>query len=141
MTETTIQAVEMAAEKPYTLRTLGAADIAPMTGIITKIGFREFKDCLNSPELKSLMQGLSGKDTKVKEVEAGIGLAFEIGGVILANYAKCQDDIFKFLASLSGMEEKEVAELPLDTFAEMLIDVFKKKEFASFFSVVSKLFK
>ena len=34
-----------------------------------------------------------------------------------------------------------VADLPMDVFFEMLIDVFKKKEFVGFIKVVSKLLK
>lgn len=123
----------------FELRTLNAKDIAPVTAIISKIGFKEFRGCIENPAL----QAAAGKGkTKDKDVvRIGATLAIDIAGVILEHYPKCQDDLFKFLASLSGKEVSEIEDLPIDTFAEMVIAVVKKEEFASFFSVVSKLFK
>ena len=40
-----------------------------------------------------------------------------------------------------GMTEKEIAALPLGTFTQMIVDVFKKEEFSDFFQVVSGLLK
>ena len=116
-------------ETTYELRPLEAKDIAPMASILSKIGVKEFKDCFPT-------------DIKTKDMEAvGMSVAFEMGGIILANYEKCQDDIFKFMASLSGLDKEAVEKLPLATFAEMVVDVVKKDEFKDFFSVVSKLLK
>jgi len=49
--------------------------------------------------------------------------------------------LYQFLAGLSGMTEKEIAALPLGTFTQMIVDVFKKEEFSDFFQVVSGLLK
>ena len=112
-----------------TLRPLEAKDIAPMASILSKIGVKQFKDCFPT-------------NVKSKDMEAvGISVAFDMAGVILANYEKCQDDIFKFLASLSGMTKEEIEKLSLATFTEMVIAVVQKEEFKDFFSVVSKLLK
>lgn len=112
-----------------TLRPLEAKDIAPMASILSKIGVKQLKDCFPT-------------DVKTKDMEAvGISVAFEMVGIILANYEKCQDDIFKFLASLSGMGKEEIERLPLATFTEMVVAVVQKDEFKDFFSVVSKLLK
>lgn len=121
-------------ETTFELRTLEAKDIAPMAAILTKIGVSEFKQCFSPEE----MQGLS--DERTAEA-VGIVVGINIAGVILANYEKAQTEIFKFLASLSGKDIKEVEELPLDIFTNMIIAVIQKEEFKSFFSVVSKLFK
>lgn len=121
-------------ETTFELRTLEAKDIAPMAAILTKIGVSEFKQCFSPEEL----QGLS--DERTAEA-VGIVVGINIAGVILANYEKAQTEIFKFLASLSGKDIKEVEELPLDIFTDMIIAVIQKEEFKSFFSVVSKLFK
>lgn len=121
-------------ETTFELRTLEAKDIAPMAAILTKIGVSEFKQCFSPEEL----QGLS--DERTAEA-VGIVVGINIAGVILANYEKAQTEIFKFLASLSGKDIKEVEELPLDIFTNMIIAVIQKEEFKSFFSVVSKLFK
>ena len=134
MTETTT--------KPYELRKLNAKDISPMTTIITKIGYKEFKGCLENPAFQQMVTATTkGKTNDKAVVSVGITLAVDIAGIILEHYSKCQDDLFKFLASLTGKDVSEIEDLPIDTFAEMIIDVVQKEEFVSFFSVVSKLFK
>lgn len=138
MSETTNNVVEMATEKNYTLRKLEAKDIAPMASILSKIGLKEVKNCFSPDDMKAI----AGGDGSIEAVGAvGVSVAFEIAGVILSNYERCQNDVFKFLASLSGMDIKQIETLPLDTFTEMVIDVVKKEDFKDFMKVVSKLFK
>lgn len=134
MTEATTQAVETA-EKAYTLRVLEASDVFVMSKIIHSIGIEEFKKCFNAETVKKVME-------QSKDVEAvGFDIFFDIVGVITGNLPKCEKDIYKFLAGLSGMTEAQIKALPMNTFLEMIIDVVKKEEFADFLSVVSKLFK
>ena len=124
--------------KAYALRKLEAKDIAPMASILSKIGLKEVKNCFSPDDLKAI----AGGDGSIEAVGAvGVSVAFEIAGVILSNYEKCQNDVFSFLASLSGMDIKQIETLPLDTFTEMVIDVVKKEDFKDFMKVVSKLFK
>ena len=138
MSETTNNVVEMATEKNYTLRKLEAKDIAPMASILSKIGLKEVKNCFSPDDMKAI----AGGDGSIEAVGAvGVSVAFEIAGVILSNYERCQNDVFSFLASLSGMDKKQIESLPLDTFTEMVIDVVKKEDFKDFMKVVSKLFK
>lgn len=138
MSETTNNVVEMATEKNYTLRKLEAKDIAPMASILSKIGLKEVKNCFSPDDMKAI----AGGDGSIEAVGAvGVSVAFEIAGVILSNYERCQNDVFNFLASLSGMDIKQIESLPLDTFTEMVIDVVKKEDFKDFMKVVSKLFK
>ena len=126
----------------FELRLLNAKDIAPMTAILSKIGFKEIRSCFENPALQQVATaaGKSKKNDKAV-VNVGLSVATDIAGVILEHYSKCQDDLFKFLASLSGKNVSEIEDLPIDTFAEMIIAVVKKEEFKSFFLVVSKLFK
>lgn len=124
--------------KAFALRKLNAKDIAPMASILAKIGLKEFKDCLQNTDVQAIM---AGKDDQDAVNAVGMAVMFDIVGVILANYEKAQDDIFKFLASLSGKDKKEIESLSLSEFAEMMIEVVKKEEFRDFIKVVSTLFK
>lgn len=132
-TTTNIQAVE---PKKIELRKLEAKDIAPVVSILSKIGLKEIKECFNPADLQELAK--SGEEAATA---VGLTVFTELAGVIFGNYEKCQDDIFRFLASLSGKSKEEIASLPMDSFAEMVIEVIKKEEFKDFFSVVAKLFK
>ena len=113
------------------LRKLEAKDIAPMASIITKMGWKEFKETFQSSGMK---------DTTDPNV-LGMAVAFDIAGIVLANYEKCQQDVFGFLSSLSGLKVKQIESLSPADFAEMVIELVQKEEFKDFFTVVSKLFK
>lgn len=132
-TTTNIQAIE---PKKIELRKLEAKDIAPVVSILSKIGLKEIKECFNPADLQELAK--SGEEAATA---VGLTVFTELAGVVFANYERCQDDIFRFLASLSGKSKEEIASLPMDSFAEMVIEVIKKEEFNDFFSVVAKLFK
>lgn len=143
----TIEAPE--AVKPYTFRNLGAADIIPMTKIIKNIGLKEFRTFLEGDGINKIMAMFTPKNTDEaaaptdeKSIEAiGFSLALEVAEIIFSNLEKCENDIFAFLASVSGMKIEDVRKLDLATFAEMVIDFFKKEEFKDFFKVVSRSFK
>ena len=131
--------------KPYTLRGLCAKDIFPMPVIIRKIGLKDIGKCFDPEEIKGIMTSVSG-DGQEKNVDdvaetVGISVVLKIADVILENLSEAEQEIFGFLGRLSGMTDTAVADLPMDVFFEMLVDVFKKKEFVGFMKVVSKLLK
>lgn len=125
--------------KPYSFRKLCATDISPMCAIISKIGINNFTKCFNSDELLDLFD----KNKGVKNLTnlAGMTIAFEIANTIISNIPYCEEEIFAFLASVSGMKVDEIKIMDIATFTEMLINFIKKEEFKDFFKVVSKSFK
>lgn len=122
----------------FELRTLSATDIFPMCNILSKIGVREFKNCLQSEEVKKMFSG--GKPTKGNEVAVGVTVMFEIGNVILSNISRCEADIYNFLASVANVTVDEIKSLSMGEFVELIFEVVKKPEFDDFFKVVSRLF-
>lgn len=131
--------------KPYALRDLCAKDIFPMTTIIRKIGLKDIGQCFDPEEIKAIMGSLSenGEEKSVDEIAetVGISVVLKIVDVVLENLSAAEQEIFGFLAGIAGMTADDVANLPMDVFFEMLVDVFKKKEFVGFMKVVSKLLK
>lgn len=127
---------EMNTAKAYELRTLCAEDVFPMFKIISKIGIKEFKSCFESEDVKAV---INGEQADLNAV--GLAVAVDIAGVIMANIPNAKEDIYLFLSQISNMSKDDIKELPISTFAEMIIDVVKKEEFKDFFGVVSKLFK
>ena len=139
-------------ENNFELRELKSKDIFPMVKILRKIGFKELKDKLNVDNIKNIMQvfieqeipeGQEEEQTNKGEDMAsyvGFNIVAEILDVILSNLEYCEQDIYKFLAGLTDMKEKDIAELPMVTFAELIVAVIQKEEFKDFFKVVSKLF-
>ena len=130
-------------EATYTLRSLQGADIFPMSAIIKKIGVKEFKNAFQDEEIKGLVQSINNGDMSKDAAanQAGMAVILNIVDVVLGNLPRAEKDIYKFLASLSGMKPDEVAALPMATFTAMVIDVIQKDEFKDFIKVVSRLFK
>ena len=142
-TAETTQAAEPAKEKPYTLRKLEIYDVSPVASIFTQIGVGEFKDLLYSPDLMAFIGTLSGNEKAAAggELKAGVYIALDIVGKIMANYGKCEKTLLKWLGSMTGMSEEEVGHMGIDLLPEILVDIAKSKEAKGFFSVVSTLFK
>lgn len=129
--------------KAYELRSLTADDMFPMFQIISKIGIKEFKTCFESESVRKLIAEMSSGGNSGDELKAAVGVTvvFDLASVILSNIGKCKDDIYLLLAQLSGMKAKDIANLPMQTFMEMIVEVIKKKEFSDFFQGVVKLFR
>lgn len=133
--------------KAYVLRELRADDVFLMFRIISKVGVQEFKACFESDAIKAMIGKMKkGEDKKAAAdkgnmLAVGMVVVFDICSLIVEKLPNCRDDIYAFLASLSGMTKDEIAVLPMVTFTEMIVDVIKKEEFKDFFGVVSKLLK
>ena len=129
--------------KAYELRRLTADDVFPMFQILSKIGIKEFKACFEGPEVLDIIKKAASGSRNKEDVQTtvGVAVAFDLAGIVISNLPKCKDDIYLFLAQLSGMTAGDIAALPMATFFEMIIDVIKKDEFRDFFGAVSKLFK
>lgn len=124
-------------EKVYQLRKLQSADLFPMFNIVNKIGFNEFKKSFESEEMKKMMKkGKSGDQAAL-----GAKIMFDIAGIVIANLASAETDIYTFLSNISNLSAEEIKTLDMSDFFEMIIEVLKKEEFKDFIKVVSKLFK
>lgn len=128
-------------EKIYELRELTADDVFPMFRIISKIGIKEFKDCFGSESVRNAIATMAAGKESADLTGVGVAVAVDIAGVLCSNLPNCREEIYQFLAQISGMKKDDVAKLPMVTFFEMVIDVIKKPEFKDFFTVVSRLFK
>ena len=122
------QEAEDAAESSYTLRPLVASDMGAICKIITAIGIRKFKECFNVEDFKE------GNIEK-----AGMGVAFDIAGIIIENIPKAEADINRFLASLTGLKEGAIYKLPFAVYGELIVSVVMKEDFRDFFKRVMKL--
>lgn len=129
----------------YNLRKVNATDIFTVTTIISKIGIREFKNCLKGEETVNLIGNLFNQDDKENKQNndaalsaVGLSVVFDIIGVVLGNMEKCKDDIFALLSSLSGINKKEIATLDGEVFMDMLLQAFQDNS-KVFIGVASKL--
>lgn len=128
-------------EKKYELRSLQSKDIFAMTRIISCIGIKEFNGCFASDDVKAVIAAIKNGDKSANVESVGIAVMLNVADVIISNIGKAEQYIYIFLSNLSGMSKKELEELDIITFVEMLMDVFKKDEFKDFFKAASRFAK
>lgn len=102
------------------MRTIIAKDIAPFTRILSKM------------ELKESIKNMFANSNK----DRGQMVSELIWGII-ENYSKAEDDLFIFLASLENKTKDEISELPLDTFINLITELFSEKNLP-FFKLAAK---
>lgn len=129
----------------FELRTLKSDDLFPMFGILSKIGFKDLKEIITPEKIKD-MKSMISQDNEADEnadttMMLGASVVMEVVSIIMKNLPSCKDEIYKFLSGVSGMTVKEIGNLDMVTFTEMIVAVVQKQEFKDFFKVVSKLFK
>ena len=129
-------------EKMYNIRGLGAKDIFPMVNIIRKIGLKDFGKCFEPEEIRTITETFSEKDD-IEDVAktVGVSVVIKIVDVILENLSAAEQEIFGFLGGITGLSTEDVANLPMDVFFELVVDVFQRKEVVGFMRAVSRLLK
>lgn len=125
--------------KTYELKPLTAKDLFPMLKIINKVGIKEFKTCFNNDTIAQIASG-QAKGEELTTI-VGLNIFIDVASIIVGNMSKCEDEIYTFLAQISNLSKKEVANLPAGDFLDMIIDVVQKEEFSDFFGRALKLFK
>ena len=131
-----------ATEKAWDLRPLVATDMGAICKIISAIGIRQFKECFNVEELKKNNTDKDDADKKknINVEKVGIGIMFDIAGIIISNIPKAEDEIQSFLASVTGTKVSEVKKMSFADYGELIIEVVTKDDFKDFFGRVMKLF-
>jgi hypothetical protein len=126
--------------KPYTLRPLKSKDLFPMMKIISCIKISKFSDCFSPDATKRLIEkSKQNQNITMEDVEEiGMGVALEIGDVILANLPNAEKYIYQLLSNLSGMTVKELEDMNPGMFFAMIMDVVRQSGFADFFKVALK---
>lgn len=131
----------------FELRTLKSDDLFPMFGILSKFGFKDLKEIITPDKIKDMKSMISQKDDEDEDENTdattmlGVSVVMEVVSIIMKNLPSCKNEIYTFLSGLSGMTVKEIGNLDMVTFTEMIVAVVQKQEFKDFFKVVSKLFK
>jgi hypothetical protein len=131
-------------EVKFELRGLKSDDMFPMFGILSKIGFKDLKNSLTPDRVAELTNSFKqnqGDESSDMTTYLGFNIMIEAVEIIMKNLPSCKVEIYTLLSSLSGMTVKQIADLDMVTFTEMIIAVVQKEEFKDFFKVVAKLFK
>ena len=126
-------------EKTYTLRALKADDLFMVLRIINKIGLSELKKCFDGETVRKAIADAGKEQESDLAAAVGMQIMVDVAALVVERLPECRTEIYQFLAALSGMKEKEIAELPMGTFTGMMMETIQKEEFADFFTQVFKL--
>lgn len=123
-------------EKTYTLRMLKADDMFMVLRIINKIGLSELKKCFDGETVRKAIADAGKEQESDLAAAVGMQIMLDVASLVVERLPECRKELYQFLASLSGMKEQEIADLPMGTFAGMVMDVLHKDEFSDFFTQV-----
>lgn len=130
----------------FNVRELQARDVAPMVRVMNKIGMREIAQALSPESLRDVVALASdpadGEDAKARAQrieQVGLSVMLELATIVFANFERAEADLFKLMASVSGMSEQEVSELSLADTMDLLVAIFQSEGFSDFFKRVQAL--
>ena len=113
-------------EKKYNFKTMKAPDVFKLTSILAKIGVKDIKECIGNYMTLS-------KNSEANKDALALNLGVDIVEVLLSNIDKCEESIYRFLASVTDLSEREIKEMEATEFITMLYDLFAQKEYIDFF--------
>ena len=139
----------------HTIRKPKATDIFVVSKIIKGIGIKNIASCFDSSEIKEMAKSMLQENEQVDEngnkthkeftndqmTRAGLIVMTNIGELILDKMDVVQVDLIKFISNLTGLKVKEVEDLPITDFAEIVMAIIKEPDFMDFIKVVLKSFK
>lgn len=120
--------------KKYELRTLKSTDLFAVIKLVKKIGLDNVAKAFESENIVQLAK--SGDEAQV-----GMAVVLDIAQVVIDRLNDCEKEIYDLLAQVSNLSAKEIKDLEMDIFVEMLIDLIQKEDFKRAFTKVVSLFK
>ena len=123
------------------LRNLQACDIFTMVKILNGIGLTKIKSASDFEKIKEARKSMTDENANNIASQVGTDVILSVVSVLFENLPEIESDLYKFVGSIAGIKPAEVAKLDLNVFINLIIDIFKKEEFADFFKRASKLIK
>ena len=131
-----------------------STDLFIVGKIISKIGLKNIIDCINAKELMELRAKMikenevidkKGKVTQKDFSDSqlnqyGMVVVANIGDLILSNLENVKDDINRYMSNLTELSIKEIEDLSIVQYAEILMTIIKEPDFVDFIKVVLKSF-
>lgn len=134
--------------KAYEFRTLTSKDLFLIIKLVKKIGLDELAKVFEMKNIKSIID-ISLRTEEAEEAEysneneyiVGLNIMLDVAQIIVERLDCCENEIYDLLSAASNLNKKQVQELDLDVFIEMIIDFVKLEDFQKLFTKVASLFK
>ena len=115
-------------ECEYTLRPLMDEDLWPVLDIVGKV----IPDDMNQ-----VFALVASGEKNIKEV--GYDVGFKLVVAVIKNLPRVHNEVYAFLASVSGIPAEEIRKMKIGTTPRMIWDIAKEVKNADFFGELSKL--
>ena len=125
----------------YTMRNLQATDIFSVVKILNGIGLKNVKEAIDFEEINKIRKGMTEENADVISSQVGLNVVMSLATVIIENLPKVENDLYNFIGSLIDVKAKDVANMDMGEFMDVLITIIQKEEFKDFFKRASKLIK
>lgn len=125
------------------LRTLKATDLFLMVNILNKIGIKNLKDVIDVEKVMEIRKAVAENNGDKSEIVAqlGIEVTMSLVGIIIEKLPMIEGDLYSFMGGIANMKAKEVANMEMGAFVDLLISIIQKDEFKDFFNRASRLVK
>lgn len=124
------------------LRRLESPEVFIALNIASKIGINQFAGILQNQEFIKFVNTIMSKEAVEDGVNiVGVSLAFEVANIILSNIHKVENDVYRFLANLTGKKPQEIQKLDAVILFDLIVRVVTLPQFKDFLKVVSKRFR
>lgn len=117
----------------FTIRALCTKDIFSLVKIISKFGISEIRKCITTLDFRNVSKGTD------KYRATGIAVVMEIFSIAVDRLPECENEIYKFLGSMSDRTAEEIAKQSPTVTVRMIKAVVEKDDFGDFFTEVSEL--
>ena len=116
----------------YQIRALTSKDLFPLARIIGKIGVGEFRKVFESPDVMDKIS--EGGDLNA----VGLAVVMDVASIIIEHLPDAENEIYLFLASLSGLSRDDLEVMPPADFVGLIVDVVQRPEFKDFSKLAAK---
>jgi hypothetical protein len=106
------------------MRSLMSVDFFKFSKILKKMNVKE--------ELKSITKNVTGLKEEEK-AQAQVGMEIELLMLFIENIGSAEKEVYSFISDVSEKTVKELQEMSIDKFIEIIKEIFGDDNFKSFF--------
>ena len=131
------------------IRPVSVSDIMPLVTILNKLDIKEILTTVDASKLamQLLAKEMTEEERKkvINDDNAMLAVIIDkfipVIGLVLNNIPACEGPLYKWLASMCQMSEKDFRALPPAALPEALYEIIHQEGFGDFFKAASKFLK
>lgn len=131
------------------IRPVSVTDIMPVVTVLNKLNVKEILTAVDASKLAMQLMAKDMPEEERKKISnddnAMLAVVIDkfipVIGLVLNNLPACEGPLYKWLANMCQISEKEFRTLPPAALPEALYEIIHQEGFADFFKAVSRFLK